>query len=206
MKKRRVILLLVPALLLAGCGGIAKAEETTVTVDENGRITQALVEDFSQENYSSQELEEEIDGLIEAYNGETQSSAVSMESCQVKDGQARVILEYGSDEDYRAFNLVDFFAGTVEQAQQEGYSFDCAFLDAGKNTVQDGTVPDTCTQMQAVIVKEPVCVMAPGEILYVSSNMEILYENRARLASDTGIENENAQVVTEAYGIVIYQS
>ena len=77
MKKRRVILLLVPALLLAGCGGIAKAEETTVTVDENGRITQALVEDFSQENYSRQELEEEIDGLIEAYNGETQSSAVS---------------------------------------------------------------------------------------------------------------------------------
>ena len=74
MKKRRVILLLVPALLLAGCGGIAKAEETTVTVDENGRITQALVEDFSQENYSRQELEEEIDGLIEAITGKPKAA------------------------------------------------------------------------------------------------------------------------------------
>lgn len=206
MKKHRMVLLLASALLLTGCGGISKAEETTVTVDEDGRITQALVEDFSQENYSSQELEKEIAGLIEAYNGDKQSKGVSMESCQVKDGQARVILEYVTVEDYREFNLVDFFAGTVDQAQQEGYSFGCGFLDAGKNTVAEGTVPDTCTQMQTVIVKEPTCVLTPGEILYVSSNMEILDSNRARLSSDTGIENENAQVVTEAYGIVIYQS
>lgn len=206
MKKHRMVLLLASALLLTGCRGISKAEETTVTVDEDGRITQALVEDFSQENYSSQELEKEIAGLIETYNGENQSKGVSMESCQVKDGQARVVLEYASSEDYRGFNLVDFFAGTVDQAQQEGYSFDCGFLDAGKNTVAKGTVPDTCTQMQTVIVKEPTCVLTPGEILYVSSNMEILDSNRARLSSDTGIENENAQVVTEAYGIVIYQS
>lgn len=206
MKKCRVVLLLASALLWTGCGGISKAEETTVTVDENGRITQALVEDFSQENYSGKELENEIAGLIKTYNKENQNGSVTMESCQVKDKQARVILEYASDEDYRAFNLVDFFAGTVDQAQQEGYSFDCGFLDAEKNAVEEGIVPDTCTQMQTVIIKEPTCVLTPGEILYVSSNMEILDSNRARLSSDTGIEDENAQVVTDAYGIVIYQS
>ena len=65
--------------------------------------------------------------------------------------------------------------------------------------------PSFCAEMQVVIVKEPVCVLAPGEIRYVSSNMELLDKNRARLVSDTGLTDENAQVVTDAYGIVIYE-
>ncbi|HIS25424.1 MAG TPA: hypothetical protein IAA57_00730 [Candidatus Pullilachnospira intestinigallinarum] len=205
MKKYSMALLLTLSLVLTGCGGIAKAEETTVTVDDDGRITQALVENFSLDTYSSQELEEQIKGLIDAYNEENQGQKVSMESCQVKNEKARVLLEYASAADYRAFNLVDFFTGTVEEAQQEGYSFDCAFLDAAGKTVDDGTVPDGCAEMQVVIVKEPVCVLAPGEIRYVSSNMELLDKNRARLVSDTGLTDENAQVVTDAYGIVIYE-
>ena len=206
MKKGGMILpVLALTLALTGCSEIRKAQESTVTVDDKGQITQVLVEDFQEEIYSKTELEESVSGLVEAYNEEAGSQAVTLDSCKVKDEEARVIHKYASDEDYREFNLVDFFAGTVEEAVNEGYSFACDFQDAGGQAVASGTVPDGCREAHVMIVREPVCVMVSGQILYASSNMEILDESRARLVSDTGIEEENAQVSTDAYGYVIYQ-
>ena len=94
--------------------------ETTVTVDDSGTVEELLLEDFSDETYKEKELAAQINELVEAYNKEAGSEAVSVKSMQVKDKKAKVQLEYQSVADYRGFNQIDFFAGTVKEAQKEG--------------------------------------------------------------------------------------
>ena len=114
MKKQKLGLALAAVLLLTGCGGIEKMTETTVTVDDSGTVEELLLEDFSDETYKEKELAAQINELVEAYNKEAGSEAVSVKSMQVKDKKAKVQLEYHSVADYRGFNQIDFFAGTVK--------------------------------------------------------------------------------------------
>ena len=116
MKKQKLGLALAAVLLLSGCGGIEKMTETTVTVDDKGTVEELLLEDFSDETYNEEELTAQINELVEAYNKEAGSEAVSVKSMQVKDKQAKVQLEYQSVADYRGFNQVDFFAGSGSTA------------------------------------------------------------------------------------------
>ena len=57
--KKLVVLLSVMALgvgLLAGCG-TPDVATNTVIIEKNGKITEALVEDFSKDYYTQEELE-----------------------------------------------------------------------------------------------------------------------------------------------------
>lgn len=89
MKKQKLGLALAAVLLLSGCGGIEKMTETTVTVDDKGTVEELLLEDFSDETYNEEELTAQINELVEAYNKEAGSEAVSVKSMQVKDKQAK---------------------------------------------------------------------------------------------------------------------
>ncbi|NCB91154.1 MAG: hypothetical protein EOM40_01075 [Clostridia bacterium] len=204
MRKRSIALVLSAVVLLSGCGKIEDVTESTVTVDEKGVVTEALVETFSSEQYDLTELESSVKELVDAYNKDAGKTQVTLKKTEVKDETAHVLMEYGTDDDYRGFNQVDFFAGTVKDAVKDEYSFSGDFTDKSGKDVSEGTVPDNCEDAKVVIIREPLCVLVPGTILYVSKNMEILGNDRARLVDDTGIPYENAQVSTEAYGYVIY--
>lgn len=206
MKKRSAALLLAVLMVLPGCGGIEKAEESTVTVSDKGVVTEALIEDFLSEEYDKNELETSVKELMEAYNKKAGQDEVVLKKFQVEDGTAKVLIQYETDETYRGFNQVDFFAGTVQQAKDEGYAFAGDFTDAEGKDIAAGTLPDQCLEQQVIIIREPLCVLVPGKILYVSKNMEILGKDQARLTSDSGITYENAQTITEAYGYVIYSA
>lgn len=206
MRKRSTVLLLAGLLTLSGCGKIEKAAESTVTVDKKGIVTEILIEDFSSEEYQEDELKKSIEELVSTYNKQAGEEEVTLKKMQVKDGNASVLMQYSTDDTYRAFNQVDFFAGTVEQARKEGYAFAGAFIDAKGQAVSQGTIPAECQDQSVMIIREPLAVLVPGKILYVSKNMKILGEDCARLAADSGDTYENAQVTTEAYGYVIYSA
>lgn len=206
MKKRRAALFLAALMMLPGCGGIEDAEESTVTVNDKGIVTEALIEGFLAEEYDKSELETSVKELVDAYNQETGKEEVTLKKLQVEEGVATALIQYEDDEAYRGFNKVDFFAGTVQQAKDEGYGFAGAFTDASGKDISSGTVPDQCLDQQVMIIREPLCVLVPGEILYASKNMEILGKDQARLAADSDISYENAQVTTDAYGYVIYSA
>lgn len=206
MRKRSTVLLLAGLLTLSGCGKIEKAAESTVTVDKKGIVTEILIEDFSSEEYQEDELKKSIEELVSTYNKQAGEEEVTLKKMQVKDGNASVLMQYSTDDAYRAFNQVDFFAGTVAQARKEGYAFAGAFTDAKGQAVSQGTIPAECQDQSVMIIREPLAVLVPGKILYVSKNMKILGEDCARLAADSGDTYENAQVTTEAYGYVIYSA
>ncbi|MCI6997281.1 MAG: hypothetical protein MR936_10970 [Eubacterium sp.] len=206
MRKRSTVLLLAGLLTLSGCGKIEKVAESTVTVDKKGIVTEILIEDFSSEEYQEDELKKSIEELVSTYNEQAGEEEVTLKKMQVKDGNASVLMQYSTDDAYRAFNQVDFFAGTVKQAGKEGYAFAGAFTDAKGQAVSQGTIPAECQDHSVIIIREPLAVLVPGKILYVSKNMKILGEDCARLAADSEDTYENAQVTTEAYGYVIYSA
>lgn len=206
MKKRMTALAFAVLLFLPGCGELEDVTQSTVTVDKKGVVTEVLIEDFSSESYDEKELEKSVKDLVEAYNKKAGKEKAVLKKTEVKEGVAAVQLRFQTDEDYREFNQVDFFAGTVKEAQEEGYGFAGAFTDGEGKNVSDGTVLQMCQEQKVMIIREPLAVMVPGKILYVSKNMEILGKNQAKLSDDTGIPYENAQVMTEAYGYVIYSA
>ena len=206
MKRRSIAIFLTVLLSLTGCGGIEKAKESTVTVSDEGVVTEALIEEFLSEDYDEKELETSIRQMVDTYNTESGKDAVKIMKIQVKEGDATALLQYESDEVYREFNQVDFFTGTVGQAKEEGFTFAETFQDTEGKEVALGIIPDSCTDQQLIIIREPLNVLVPGKILYVSNNMKILSSKEAKLEQDVEVSYENAQVTTEAYGYVIYSA
>ena len=206
MKRRSIAIFLTVLLSLTGCGGIEKAKESTVTVSDEGVVTEALIEEFLSEDYDEKELETSIRQMVDTYNTESGKDAVKIMKIQVKEGEATALLQYESDEVYREFNQVDFFTGTVGQAKEEGFTFTETFQDTEGKEVASGIIPDSCTDQQLIIIREPLNVLVPGKILYVSNNMKILSSKEAKLEQDVEVSYENAQVTTEAYGYVIYSA
>lgn len=206
MKRRSIAIFLTVLLSLTGCGGIEKAKESTVTVSDEGVVTEALIEEFLSEDYDEKELGTSIRQMVDTYNTESGKDAVKIMKIQVKEGEATALLQYESDEVYREFNQVDFFTGTVGQAKEEGFTFAETFQDTEGKEVALGIIPDSCTDQQLIIIREPLNVLVPGKILYVSNNMKILSSKEAKLEQDVEVSYENAQVTTEAYGYVIYSA
>ena len=206
MKRRSIAIFLTVLLSLTGCGGIEKAKESTVTVSDEGVVTEALIEEFLSEDYDEKELETSIRKMVDTYNTESGKDAVKIMKIQVKEGEPTALLQYESDEVYREFNQVDFFTGTVGQAKEEGFTFAETFQDTEGKEVALGIIPDSCTDQQLIIIREPLNVLVPGKILYVSNNMKILSSKEAKLEQDVEVSYENAQVTTEAYGYVIYSA
>lgn len=206
MKRRSIAIFLTVLLSLTGCGGIEKAKESTVTVSDEGVVTEALIEEFLSEDYDEKELETNIRQMVDTYNTESGKDAVKIMKIQVKEGEATALLQYESDEVYREFNQVDFFTGTVGQAKEEGFIFAETFQDTEGKEVALGIIPDSCTDQQLIIIREPLNVLVPGKILYVSNNMKILSSKEAKLEQDVEVSYENAQVTTEVYGYVIYSA
>lgn len=206
MKRRSIAIFLTVLLSLTGCGGIEKAKESTVTVSDEGVVTEALIEEFLSEDYDEKELETNIRQMVDTYNTESGKDAVKIMKIQVKEGEATALLQYESDEVYREFNQVDFFTGTVGQAKEEGFTFAETFQDTEGKEVALRIIPDSCTDQQLIIIREPLNVLVPGKILYVSNNMKILSSKEAKLEQDVEVSYENAQVTTEAYGYVIYSA
>ena len=53
-----ILVLLLASLWMTGCQDLKNVKESTVTVDKKGAVTEALVEDFSAENYDAEELKD----------------------------------------------------------------------------------------------------------------------------------------------------
>ncbi len=158
-------------LVFQGCGSL-KVDSNTISLQKNGRITEAIVEDFSQDYYDEEELRSYIDSQVDAFSAEDGRGQVKTSGYKVEDGKVHLNVRYEDADTYGAFNGVEIFCGTVVQAQAEGYKFDTDFV-----TVEDGKAngtADTQTvlgddELKALIVRENTDIIVPGTIQYVSA-------------------------------------
>lgn len=157
--------------LLSGCSKKTDVDTSTVFVEKKGGIISVDVEHLDKEYYDIEELKEYITQHVEDYT-EKNGDTVEETSFDVKDGIAKLTMEYDSYEDYTGFNGVELYCGTVVGAQADGYDFDTEFYrveDAQKQESVDKADVIAEDDNKIVIIKANVDVKVPGTVLYVSA-------------------------------------
>lgn len=216
MQKRHNIFRVLSFLLLAifalsGCSLPNSIENTTLSANEEGAITETIIEAQSEDNYTEEELKEYIEAEVAAFNG-TDSEAVQLDSCSVKNETVKIVMTYASYQDYVNFNGMELFLGTIAEAEEAGYSLDDAtLLDADSNAADLSQIEERKKEWKVIVLSEPVYVRAPDKILYASDNVTITGRLAATvntvLADDevsTDTVSEYASAVSK-YAYIIYK-
>ena len=171
-----------------------KATESTLTVKNDGSITFEEIDEAEGET-SKKEVVSYVKEAIEDYNAKTGETAVHFRSCDVADGQIYLKTIYKDAATYADFTGLSLFAGSVKEAEDAGYLFNETFV-----TVKDGEKKKQVKKAevkqsgdQVLIIDQPVCVVLPTEVHYVS-------RDDTELISPTNVRIENA---VESY--IIYE-
>ena len=175
------------SMLLCGCGSKSTdVDETTVIVNKNGKVTDAIVESFDADYYDAAELQSMIDEELVEYGklSGSKNNAVLSEFT-VSKGMARVLIEFATPADYASFNGVSFFYGTVGEAYEAGYDLDVRLKSS---TGQDTIGKEELMEMgknHIVIINEPVRIQTYGKILFSTANVDMIDEKTARISSES---------------------
>ena len=206
MKRKRGILvsLLLPAVLLGGCGR-GQAEATTISAEKDGSIVQMIREPVSSDLSDMEDIRAYIDEELELYNAALAEgeSEISLEQCSEDEetGMISVDLKYPDYEAYQSFNERNFFQGTVAEAQAAGYSLEeLRFTDAEGESFSGTQAASDYAEKKILILEEPVTVWTSGRILGVTSQVEIVDNDTATVSSDNG-DTE----VTSGLNYIIYE-
>ena len=206
MKRKRGILvsLLLPAVLLGGCGR-GQAEATTISAEKDGSIVQMIREPVSSDLSDMEDIRAYIDEELELYNAALAEgeSEISLEQCSEDEetGMISVDLKYPDYEAYQSFNERNFFQGTVAEAQTAGYSLEeLRFTDAEGESFNGTQAVSDYAEKKILILEEPVTVWTSGRILGVTSSVEIVDNDTAAVSSDNG-DTE----VTSGLNYIIYE-
>ena len=108
---------------------------------------------------------------VNKYNAS--SHTVTILSSELKDGQARVVMEYANDDSYFDLNKKVLFYGTATSAKNAGYNL------VGKVNAVDGSgdlKPASWNEMdteRVMIVSENIDVIAPSDIIYYGEGVTL---------------------------------
>ena len=177
MKKwMSAVCVLMAVLFMTGCGKDKSFNPSvsSLYIEKNGEITQAIVESFAQEYYSLDEFSAMVQKEVDVYNQKLGETKITVESTEVKDSVMYLKLHYADADTYRLYNEEYLFVGSVEDALSEGLSFKMIFRDAdyeGEYTAADVTENKSET---VAVAKEEGVIQLEKPVKYVSSNVEIL--------------------------------
>lgn len=159
---------------ICGCSLPGYYEKTTVKLNKNDSITQYIIEDFSESEYSFDELLEDIRQEVEDYNKQSKTEKVKIKNVAFQNDIARIILEYQDDTAYYNINGYAFYYGSCTNATASGYNP----VSKTKST-QNGEYLDADTwnkmsgNYKIVVIHEPIRIETPSNILYVSDNVAL---------------------------------
>ena len=179
--RKMVLLLLAAVLLLAGCGGNKGTEDiTNLEFRKNGEVVHTIVEDFSASYYSLDELMDDVQAQVDAYNEKAGSKRITIGSAEVKEGVITMTMTFKDASDYSSFYRQALFCGTVKDAFSAGYDLNVTL----KSAKEDGTSVGRQDILEMgdrhiIVLREPVTVKPYADILYVSESVEVTGKREA---------------------------
>ncbi|MCC6095248.1 MAG: hypothetical protein LIV24_09575 [Eubacterium sp.] len=193
----------------AGCSLPNSIENTTVSVGEEGNVTENIVEAKDDDDYTEDDLKQYIEDAVTSYDSESKG-AVKLESCSVDDNSVSIKMSYASMSDYSSFNNVKAFLGTLAEAEEAGFSMDQNFLDMYGNAADPDILSARAKEWKVLILSEPVMVRLPDKILYATDNVSITGRLTATintvLSSDSSTEGQNLISGTQSVSPASVQS
>lgn len=167
-----VLLVLGVMFVMSGCTKGDKVKKTTLYIEEDGKLTEAIVEALDKKYYDAGEMEDWIDEEVKAYNKE-HGSAVDLKKCEVDGKEAKVTFEYKSMVDYSEFNNVKAFCGTIAQAEKAGYGFEGEFISTKDKPSITHMELEGSKKYKVVILEDSQKVVLENDILYASPNVKV---------------------------------
>ena len=192
MKKFRIIALsvLLCVSLLGGCKSSYAADTNTVFVQKDGGIVSTDVEEFDTSAYDESALKAYIDDAIDSYASENGSGRVKLQSLNIEDNKATLIIEYASAGDYTNFNGIQLFTGTIAEALAAGYTFDGDFasISDGKAAACDASEFKNQDGFKVCIIRANTNLNVPGDIKYASvENVSLVDRKTVAIAAGNNL-------------------
>lgn len=167
------LLVMAVGFLTVACGDQKSAvTKTTIEAKKNGAIVHTIVEDFTEDYYSFDELQQMINDACEEYNSTAGENSVVVESISLDSGVLTAVMRYDDAADYTAFNKVPMFTGTIKDAVNAGYNMNVRLYPADGSEVSIGK--DELLEMEdlhLMILREEVDVNVWDDVLYHSMNV-----------------------------------
>lgn len=185
-------------LLLNGCEMVGQSkwtprESAAISIKKDGSIKEIVQEELDADYYDAAELEQMITDEVAEYNSKNGEDSITVASFEMEDNTAHLVMEYASAEDYAQFNNVEFFYGSMINAQLAGYLFDVSFKQVKDGVVQGSEVSgsEVIKNMDkaVLVVRAPLEVQVPGKVLFTSTNAEVLASD---VVNATGRQEEEA--------------
>lgn len=195
MKKKSIVAMLFLLTMAAGCGNSYKDyEKNVIKFDKNGGVTETIRESFDESIYDKEGLVASIEEELSSYNETVGTEAVSMEKCKVKNGEAVVVMQYGTSSDYAEFNHVAAYVGDMADFVETEYHAYADLKDAEGTEMPLNSIVASKETYYVAAVDRDCIVEVPGTICYVSSDTEIISKKAA-----------NVTVGDEAYAYIVYK-
>lgn len=188
------ICLLVVTLLLGGCGSSFNPSASCLYIQKDGKLTQAIVESFEKDYYNLTEFESMMKKELNAYNQKFGEEKITVQRLEEKNDTLYLLLDYEDSDTYSEYNEVYCFTGTIEEALEEGLSFNMVFKDAAYEEFTAAKATEKKSE-PVVVLREEGMVQLERPIKYVSNNVEVIDE---KLVQVMPIEDENE------YAYIIY--
>ena len=187
MKKRwpAILFAFIFMLIFTACGKEPVPEVTTIVVDEEGKVTHTIVEDFSDEDYDAEELKGSIEEKIKEYNEHAGKDSAKLSRFEDKDGRLRVVVDYQTAEDFCEMNdaspVFFYFYGTVEEAENKGIVPEVMLYKDGDvdNVGVNGTGIRKYPHRHFCVLMESAHVNLPYNILFCTENVKVQGEGEA---------------------------
>ncbi len=171
---------------LAGCSdGENDFDETTVSVEKNGKISEHIVEVFDKDYYNVEELKGEYTNAVDQYNESIGGEEIKLKRLELKDSKVFVDIAFTGPSDYESFVGETLFVGTINDAYDNGYSMDVTLKGVeggdkiGKVRIMGMSDKDI------IILSEHVRVKTYKDIAYVSANVDVIDNRQARILSES---------------------
>jgi hypothetical protein len=202
MRKRAAALIILISFLVSACGHISGGSVSSLEIETDGTVRASSVESFDKDYYDADELEAEIRQAVETYNEKAGEERVYLDSSEVKNQTAKVVMFYKNAEDYAVFNSVTLWDGKLADAVSGGtidrslQVKDVSDSEGDMTTV--GNVLDGKGKNDSLLIlEEPLLVKVPGRIVCCSTGVTVNQDGTARVGSadDSGTLNTAAYII-----------
>lgn len=182
-----VLFIVVMTMGLSGCNSSDSAvTETTIELKKDGSVVHTIVEDFAEDYYDLQELQNMIQSSCDSYNTSAGTDAVSVSEVTKEEDILTVRMIYKDASAYAGFNKLALFAGTVKDAYNAGYDLDVTLFSLTDDSESIGKEEILgMGEKHIAIVREAVDVKVWNKVLYASGDVLRTGDNRTVMIGDS---------------------
>lgn len=193
-RKRLAALLCLISVCFAGCGQ-AKVPETieksTIIVSDKGQITVHLVEDFDKTYYDLSELTAMARDEAAEYNKSKQkeeAEGVAVEQVELLEpAKVKLTYRFGNWENYTEFNEGQFFYGTVNEADENGYLSGVSLKSVKDGSQMNEEQLKENGDRKLIITDADMDIYCPGKVIYISENAAVNEDGSVATAKAEGL-------------------